>query len=67
MCMKHIKPPNQNAQEKIASTYTGPTDTELADSMINCDPDVSDDVILSLVMASLSHPEHSGDDVILTE
>ena len=41
MCVNHIPSPEKNASSKIESLYTGPTDTELAESMINCDPDVS--------------------------
>ena len=41
MCVNHIPSPEKNATNKIEHIYTGPTDTELAESMINCDPDVS--------------------------
>ena len=37
-----VKSPRENAQTKIEHVYTGPQDTGLAESMINCDSEVSD-------------------------
>lgn len=41
MCVEHIKSPLSNARSKVEHIYTGPLDTELAESMVNCDPEVS--------------------------
>lgn len=41
MCVQHIPSPADNARNKVEHIYTGPTDTNLAWDMINCDPDVS--------------------------
>ena len=41
MCVQHINSPLANARSKVEHCYTGPTDTELAESMSACDPDVS--------------------------
>jgi U5 small nuclear ribonucleoprotein component len=43
MCVQHIPSPADNAQLKVQHIYTGPLDTDLADDMRNCDPDVSTD------------------------
>lgn len=40
MCVNHIASPLANAKNKIETTYTGPLDTELVESMYNCDPEV---------------------------
>lgn len=41
MCVQHIPSPADNAQTKVENIYTGPTDTNLAQDMLNCDPEVS--------------------------
>ncbi|RZF47169.1 hypothetical protein LSTR_LSTR004878 [Laodelphax striatellus] len=41
MCVHHIPSPVHNARTKVEHIYTGPTDSQLAEDMINCDPDVS--------------------------
>ncbi len=41
MCVQHVKSPLNNAKSKVEHVYTGPTDTELAEAMFDCDPDVS--------------------------
>lgn len=41
MCVSHIKSPLEHARKKVELIYTGPLDTELAESMFECDPDVS--------------------------
>lgn len=48
MCVKHIPSPADNARTKVEHIYTGPTDTQLAEDMINCDPEVSCNVIFLL-------------------
>ena len=40
MCVDHVPSPAANARNKVQHMYTGPMDTELADSMCQCDPDV---------------------------
>ncbi|KAJ8311261.1 hypothetical protein KUTeg_011185 [Tegillarca granosa] len=42
MCVDHIKSPASNAQTKIDHVYTGPGDSELAEAMCQCDPDVEE-------------------------
>lgn len=39
MCVHHIPSPVHNARTKVEHIYTGPTDSQLAEDMINCDPD----------------------------
>ncbi|XP_032831531.1 116 kDa U5 small nuclear ribonucleoprotein component [Petromyzon marinus] len=39
MCVEHVPSPQAGARTKIEHTYTGPLDTELADAMLDCDPD----------------------------
>nr|XP_039255235.1 116 kDa U5 small nuclear ribonucleoprotein component-like [Styela clava] len=40
MCVDHIPSPEQGARRKVEHTYTGPLDdSELAQSMLKCDPD----------------------------
>lgn len=41
MCVNFIKSPVGNAQIKIDHIYTGPSDSDLVDTMCQCDPDVS--------------------------
>jgi U5 small nuclear ribonucleoprotein component len=43
MCVQHIPSPVDNAKLKVQHIYTGPLDTDLAEDMCNCDPDVSTD------------------------
>ena len=40
MCVDHVPSPAANAKNKVQHVYTGPMDTELAESMSQCDPDV---------------------------
>lgn len=40
MCVNHIPSPAANARNKMEHIYTGPTDTNLAMDMMNCDPEV---------------------------
>ena len=42
MLAEHIPSPQANAINKVQHAYTGSFDTDLALSMFNCDPDVSD-------------------------
>ncbi|XP_077977947.1 116 kDa U5 small nuclear ribonucleoprotein component-like [Glandiceps talaboti] len=37
MCVQHVKSPVQYAKTKIEHLYTGPLDTDLADTMVDCD------------------------------
>lgn len=40
MCVDHIPSPSHGARKKVEHTYTGPLDdSELATSMLSCDPD----------------------------
>ena len=39
MCIKHIQSPLAAAKTKINHLYTGPRDTEVVDSMLECDPE----------------------------
>ena len=41
MCVQFMKSPLANARTKVEHIYTGPVDTELAEAMFECDPDVS--------------------------
>jgi len=40
MCVQHIKSPQDNAKTKVEHIYTGPLESEIAEDMIKCDPDV---------------------------
>ena len=42
MCVQHIPSPHTNARRKVEHIYTGPLDTELAEAMVECDPEVRD-------------------------
>jgi translation elongation factor EF-G len=53
MCVQHIPSPVDNAKLKVQHIYTGPLDTDLAEDMCNCDPDVS-----TYAFAMLTVPEH---------
>lgn len=55
MCVQHIPSPADNAQLKVQHIYTGPLDTDLADDMRNCDPDVSTDAFC-VVPTKHTHP-----------
>uniref|UniRef100_T1IT65 116 kDa U5 small nuclear ribonucleoprotein component n=1 Tax=Strigamia maritima TaxID=126957 RepID=T1IT65_STRMM len=37
MCVQHIPSPAKNARNKIEHVYSGPSDSELAEAMIECD------------------------------
>ncbi|XP_033639605.1 116 kDa U5 small nuclear ribonucleoprotein component-like [Asterias rubens] len=39
MCVKHIPSPVAIAKKKIEHLYTGPMDSDLADTMVECDPE----------------------------
>lgn len=41
MCVQHIPSPEGGAKAKIEHTYTGGLDSDLAETMTECDPDVS--------------------------
>lgn len=40
MCVTHIPNPKSNALTKVSHIYTGPTDSLLAQDMIECSPEV---------------------------
>lgn len=39
MCVKHIPSPAENAENKVSYMYTGPTDSDVARDMIECNPE----------------------------
>lgn len=41
MCVQHIPSPQGGARSKIEHTYTGGLDSDLAEAMTECDPEVS--------------------------
>lgn len=41
MCVQYIKSPQDNAKNKVEHIYTGPLESEIAEDMIKCDPEVS--------------------------
>jgi len=41
MCVNHIPSPMDNARRKVEHIYTGLLDTELAESMFDCSPEVT--------------------------
>jgi 116 kDa U5 small nuclear ribonucleoprotein component len=41
MCVQFIKSPQDNAKIKVEHIYTGPLESEIAEDMIKCDPEVS--------------------------
>jgi 116 kDa U5 small nuclear ribonucleoprotein component len=41
MCVQYIKSPQDNAKTKVEHIYTGPLDSEIAEDMIKCNPEVS--------------------------
>ena len=51
MVAQHIPSPVANARNKIEHVYTGNLNTELAESMFNCDPDVRE---LFMLISNLS-------------
>ena len=40
MCVEHIPSPQDNARRKVEHTYTGPSDSDLAEEMVQCSPEV---------------------------
>lgn len=40
MCVQHIPSPQGGARTKIEHTYTGGLDSDLAEAMTECDPEV---------------------------
>lgn len=51
MCVEHINSPTNNAKMKIEHMYTGPSNTNLFDDMINCDPEGRLMVRILLILA----------------
>lgn len=41
MCVQHIPSPQGGARTKIEHTYTGGLDSDLAEAMTECDPEVT--------------------------
>lgn len=41
MLAEHIPSPVANARNKVEHIYTGSLESDMAQSMFNCDPDVS--------------------------
>ncbi|KAI1292799.1 U5 small nuclear ribonucleoprotein component [Halotydeus destructor] len=39
MCVEHIPSPSANMRHRIESTFTGPSNSTMAESMIDCDPE----------------------------
>ncbi|XP_072179851.1 116 kDa U5 small nuclear ribonucleoprotein component-like [Diadema setosum] len=39
MCVQHVPSPADNAKTKVEHCYTGPIDSDLGDSMVDCDPE----------------------------
>lgn len=39
MCVQHVPSPLKNARKKIETTYTGPVESDLGESMTECDPE----------------------------
>lgn len=48
MCVHHVPSPAANAKAKIEHIYTGPSGTELAEVMADCDPEVIKKLISEL-------------------
>ena len=40
MCVDHVPSPVAAAKMKVENLYTGPMDSDLVDTMIECDPEV---------------------------
>lgn len=55
MCVKHISSPLKNAKAKIQTTYTGPVESDLGESMCECDPEVSGYHFISLISFALKY------------
>jgi len=55
MCVKHIPSPLDNAKTKVEHCYTGPLTSDLAESMINCNPEGT-----LLVHTSKQYPTQDG-------
>lgn len=49
MCVHHVPSPAANAKAKIEHIYTGPSGTELAEVMADCDPEVIKKLISLIV------------------
>lgn len=59
MIVTMVKSPRDNAKSKVENLYTGPQDTELAESMIECDQEVSSltvSVSISLLLLEIRSP-----------
>lgn len=41
MCVEHIPSPQAHAETKVQHIYTGPMNSDLAQDMIQCNPDVN--------------------------
>jgi len=41
MCVQHIPSPIDNARTKVENIYTGPLNSDLAQDMFDCNPNVS--------------------------
>ena len=64
MCVNHIPSPLANARKKIEHLYTGPLDSELAESMFECAPDVSSFwVWIGWLLTSTFSPLNLGADI----
>lgn len=56
MCVQHIPSPQGGAKAKIEHSYTGGLDSDLGETMSECDPDVSvgsTEVVISVLMLNL--------------
>lgn len=63
MCVQHIPSPQGGARTKIEHTYTGGLDSDLADAMTECDPEVSLMEIrqdLLQIMSTRFKPNHTN-------
>lgn len=54
MCVQHIPAPQGGAKAKIEHTYTGGLESDLGETMAECDPDVS--------ASNIKHFHHQGAD-----
>lgn len=50
MCVNHILSPATNAKAKVEHIYTGPSESEIAETMGGCDMEVSYMFAIVLVM-----------------
>jgi len=46
MIAEHVPSPSENARTKLSHAYTGPLDSDIADDMLSCDPEVSEELKL---------------------